>query len=329
MENEKKIDNTGIKVENMNIYQRMNAISDEVGYVNKNLQVKFGQGTYKAVGEADILSAVKPLEKKYGVFSFPINREIIQSERITASDGRITYFERIKVTYRFVNSDKTDEFLEVISFGDGIDPADKSVGKAMTYADKYALMKAYKIMTGEDPDQEGSDSEFQDSVPFHKQMPQNGTQTPRQATGASSGGNYAPLPQNASVGPKNVAMASLKQIGLLKKLMSERNLADISGKQPDQLTSEEASKAIDELTASPKTDDNAKLHARIKAVLTGGLSTKATAEFLDFLSKKGYGSEADVSDTRTLLALANNLEEKLAKEKSESVKPLSDNEMPF
>ena len=29
----------------------------------------------------------------------------------------------------------------------------KAPGKAMTYADKYALLKAYKIITGEDPDQ--------------------------------------------------------------------------------------------------------------------------------------------------------------------------------
>ena len=32
----------------------------------------------------------------------------------------------------------------------------KHHGKAMTYADKYALMKAYKIMTGDDPDQNKS-----------------------------------------------------------------------------------------------------------------------------------------------------------------------------
>ena len=29
---------------------------------------------------------------------------------------------------------------------------DKAPGKAMTYADKYALLKAYKIQTGDDPD---------------------------------------------------------------------------------------------------------------------------------------------------------------------------------
>lgn len=38
-----------------------------------------------------------------------------------------------------------------------MDAMDKAPGKAMTYADKYALMKAYKISTGDDPDQEASE----------------------------------------------------------------------------------------------------------------------------------------------------------------------------
>ena len=45
------------------------------------------------------------------------------------------------------------DFIDIVSYGDGVDPQDKAPGKAMTYADKYALMKAYKIITGDDPDQ--------------------------------------------------------------------------------------------------------------------------------------------------------------------------------
>ena len=69
---------------------------------------------------------------------------------------KTTFMTRIETTYRFVNMDKPDEFIEIISFAEGIDSQDKGSGKAMTYADKYALMKAYKISTGDDPDQEAS-----------------------------------------------------------------------------------------------------------------------------------------------------------------------------
>ena len=64
---------------------------------------------------------------------------------------------RIETTYKFINADNPDEQpIEIKSYGDGIDTGDKAPGKAMTYSDKYALMKAYKIATGEDPDAEPS-----------------------------------------------------------------------------------------------------------------------------------------------------------------------------
>ena len=65
---------------------------------------------------------------------------------------------RIKTVYRFVNIDNPADFMETTTFAEGIDSQDKGSGKAMTYADKYALMKSYKVSTGEDVD-EGTDAE--------------------------------------------------------------------------------------------------------------------------------------------------------------------------
>lgn len=148
-------------MEQLNIYQKLLKITSEIEKVAKNLAVGVGKNSYKATGEADVLAAVKPLEEKYGVYSYPFDREIIESGTIESAgyNGEVkkSLFERIKVTYRFINVDKPDEFIDVISIGDGIDSQDKGPGKAMTYADKYALMKAYKIITGDDPDQKQSE----------------------------------------------------------------------------------------------------------------------------------------------------------------------------
>ena len=145
----------------MNIYEKLSAISTELMTVAKNLEVGAGVNKYKAVGEADVLRAVKPLEAKYKVYSYPVHRSIIESGQIesTTYKGELkkNLFERIEVTYRFVNIEEPSEYIDIISYGDGIDSQDKSVGKAMTYADKYALLKAYKIVTGEDPDQYASE----------------------------------------------------------------------------------------------------------------------------------------------------------------------------
>ena len=55
-------------MEGMNIFQRMSAISDKISKVAKNLTVGVGKSAYKAVGESDVLSAVKPIEGEYGVY---------------------------------------------------------------------------------------------------------------------------------------------------------------------------------------------------------------------------------------------------------------------
>ena len=150
----------------LNIYQRLLAIENELMYVAKNLSVGVGKSSYKAVGEADVLKAVKPLEAKYGVYSYPSSRRIVESavlenEATDYNNNKVikkSFFERIETVYRFVNVDNPSEYIEITSYGDGIDTGDKSVGKACTYADKYALLKAYKIITGDDPDQDESQS---------------------------------------------------------------------------------------------------------------------------------------------------------------------------
>lgn len=143
-----------------NIFQRMSKVTQEITAVAKNLSVGTGKNQYKAVGEADILSAVRPAEAKHGVYSYPYSREIVESgtmEKETQYGKSVQVFMRIKVVYRFLCIDDPASYIDVESYGDGVDSQDKAPGKAMTYADKYALMKAYKIITGDDPDQYASE----------------------------------------------------------------------------------------------------------------------------------------------------------------------------
>lgn len=157
-------------METKNIYQRMSAITAELQTVAKNLTVPTGgKNSYKAVSERDILDAVKPLEEKHGVYSYPVTRNVLESNLLeseksyTDNQGNTTvtklttFMTRIETLYRFVNVDNPTEYIETVTFAEGIDSQDKGSGKAMTYADKYALMKAYKISTGDDPDQTASE----------------------------------------------------------------------------------------------------------------------------------------------------------------------------
>ena len=135
----------------------------DIERVKKNLSVSVGKGSYKAVGEGAVLAAVKPIEIALGIYSYPYNRTITETAVLVNSktyngetNERKELFLRIETVYRFVNVDDPKDYVDVTTYGDGIDGGDKAPGKAMTYADKYALLKAYKIETGDDPDQEGS-----------------------------------------------------------------------------------------------------------------------------------------------------------------------------
>lgn len=144
----------------MNLYEKMSAITQDITAVAKNLNVGWGKSSYKAVGEADVLAAVKPAEAKHRVYSYPVDRQIIESGILTSvkSDGSESrqQFIRVQTTYRFVDMDAPESYIDITTYGDGVDSQDKAPGKAMTYGDKYALLKAYKIITGDDPDQEYS-----------------------------------------------------------------------------------------------------------------------------------------------------------------------------
>ena len=161
----------------MNIFEKMAAITAELQTVAKNLTVATSKtASYKAVSERDILDAVKPLEAKYGVYSYPVSRTILESHMLESESeyqGKVqkktTFMTRIETVYRFVNTEKPEEYIDTITFAEGIDPQDKGSGKAMTYADKYALMKAYKISTGDDPDQEASKEERYQPAPTNRQ----------------------------------------------------------------------------------------------------------------------------------------------------------------
>lgn len=154
-------------IKSMNIYQRMALITEELQTVAKNLYIETGNGRgYKAVSERDVIDAVKPLEAKYRVFSWPVKRDTVDSAILESESEykgkvtkRTTFYTRLKTTYRFVNIDKPEEYIDTETYSVGIDSQDKGDGKAMTYGDKYALMKEYKLSTGDDPDQEASKEE--------------------------------------------------------------------------------------------------------------------------------------------------------------------------
>jgi len=125
----------------LNVLQRLNGVQLEVDYVQKEKR----QGMrYSIVSHDAVTAKVRPVLVKYGVLYYPRH---LQTEQF---GNRTQAF----MTVRFVNIDEPADFIDVQSFGYGIDESDKGPGKAMSYAVKYALLKALGMETGDDPDLE-------------------------------------------------------------------------------------------------------------------------------------------------------------------------------
>lgn len=112
---------------NKNIFQRVAAITAELGAIAKDLTVGEGDKAYSATSEATILAAVKPLEEKHGVFSYAVSRtldqKIVEKPYMWNGEQRLVRLVMATVTevYRFVNVDEPTDCLETVSFGTGMD----------------------------------------------------------------------------------------------------------------------------------------------------------------------------------------------------------------
>ena len=141
------------EIKSMNLYEKMLAIQQEIPKLLRTKEVTQGKKTFKITRIGDILAAVKPLEAKYRVFSGPtestiFERKILHKTYITeyGEPKEISLIcDTVEMTYRFTNIDCPEEYLNMKTFGTGIDADDKAVSKASSYALKNALIQNYKI----------------------------------------------------------------------------------------------------------------------------------------------------------------------------------------
>lgn len=126
----------------MNIYEKISAIMQDVQYLTKDDQVKFGTTSYKALSEEKVTGIMRAELIKHKLVIYPIQQ----------SASRIGQITHVDVMYRLVNVENPQEYIDIASCGDGADSQDKGSGKAMTYAFKYMWLRAFALPTGEDPD---------------------------------------------------------------------------------------------------------------------------------------------------------------------------------
>ena len=128
-----------------NLVQKLCSVMAAVERVAKNGRNEFHK--YDYAREADIVEAIRGELAKRNLFIFP-------SVRTHTRTGEIT---DIMVRWKFCDGD-SGEIEECDIPGSGHDRSDKGVYKALTGSEKYFLMKAFLIPTGDDPEKDEAGS---------------------------------------------------------------------------------------------------------------------------------------------------------------------------
>lgn len=132
-----------------NIFQRINAVMQEIDYIKKDKKVSGGGANYSAVSHDQVVAMVRESVVKNGIVIYP---EQLESKVLVARDkskdiAMMLYEGEFNI--HFVNIDDGSDRLTVRIVGHANDNGDKAPGKAVTYATKSAILKVFAIETGE------------------------------------------------------------------------------------------------------------------------------------------------------------------------------------
>ena len=132
-----------------NIYQRINAVMQEIRYVQKDKQVSGGGVNYKAVTHDQVVSVARGALVKHGVVIYPEQRasEIVQKR--DPNNGIKMHLYSGDYAIHFVNIDDPSDRITSVINAHAADNGDKAPGKCVTYATKTAILKVLCLETGE------------------------------------------------------------------------------------------------------------------------------------------------------------------------------------
>lgn len=144
----------------LNIYQRIIEIMKEVAYIKKGEKLVDNQYAY--VSHDYVSSVLHGQFVKHGVAMIPSVERYENVPVKTNYKGveKISGRTEATVLVKFINIDNPSDFFEVRSVGYGLDNSDKGIGKAVSYACKYAILKTFCLETGEKDVEADQESEI-------------------------------------------------------------------------------------------------------------------------------------------------------------------------
>lgn len=135
----------------MGIWTKLLELQKSVRGLSKDSTSGVGQASYKYVSGSKVLDIVRPKMDELGLLLIQ-SVDSIDTRRIdyqVKSGLRSEMFTTVMMTFTWVDSE-TGETLPVKFGANGQNGWDKGLGSALTYAERYFLLKFFHIATDED-----------------------------------------------------------------------------------------------------------------------------------------------------------------------------------
>lgn len=132
--------------EQLNLFQKIADVKANIDGFTKDTKGY----NYSYVSGSQVLHRIrnKMIEHNLLLVPYTENEEVTET---TNAKGKPEHIIKLKLTYKWINADNPQEILEVPFFAVGQqDDVSKAHGTALTYAERYFLMKFFNIPTDED-----------------------------------------------------------------------------------------------------------------------------------------------------------------------------------
>lgn len=186
---------------------------------------------FRAVSKSAILDVINPILIEHEWFyEIRVKKSDLQiREAFGAKGKKLQFIATIEVAVVFHNCLFPEEMVGTESVGMGIDDNDKAMGKAYTYAVKYALLKLFRLRFGDDPDFEASKPLHVEKPKEEKIKPENEVKKPKTAEKPQKSGKSSGMDKPMTEAQRDYILGMMKQ-----KKVEEKEVLEKFGVEPSR-----------------------------------------------------------------------------------------------
>lgn len=150
-----------------NIHEAIHACMEDATYIQKERAKGIN---YSVKTESAVIKVLRPAMRKHGIIMTCSGITNYRYNEWTSSKG--TLWRSVSATFEYTfHHAHSDTSMVVYALGEGADTGDKCSAKASTISKKYALLTAFLMITGDDPDYTPSDEMESTSNSSDKKAP--------------------------------------------------------------------------------------------------------------------------------------------------------------